>query len=111
MSQHYFETQHGDRPVTILMGWDRPLQGFFMVIEAEGVEDDGQDYIYSNLTDRQLRSVRGLPDSLDHYMAKLAELDLSVPAQMLKEIQADAAADVGNRHVWYDAAGNVRASS
>ncbi len=111
MSQHYFETKHREMPVTILMGWDRPLQGFFMVIESDRAGADDDDYIYSNLTDRELRSVRGLPDSLDHFLAKLAEFGLSVPQQMLREIRADAAADVGNRQVWYAAEGAIRASS
>lgn len=35
MSQHHFHTIHNGQETHILMGWDRPMQGFFLVIEKE----------------------------------------------------------------------------
>ncbi len=35
MSQHIFYTMREGEQTKIMMGWDRPLQGYFMVIEKE----------------------------------------------------------------------------
>lgn len=107
MSQHTYPSTYKGQPITILMGWDRPLQGFFMVIELEKVEG----CVYCNLDDPLLSSVGGLPDSLGHFTDKLDELGLSVPHNMIQQIELDAAANLGNRHVLYDAVGNVRPPS
>lgn len=103
MSQHIYPSSYKGLPITILMGWDRPLQGFFMVIELE----EAEGLIYSNLDDPKLIPFGGLPDSLEHFSEKLDELGLSVPQAMIEQIELDAAANVGNRHVLYDQAGNV----
>lgn len=105
MSQHVFESQHQGKPISILMGWDRPLQGFFMVIEVDGSED----YLYTNLDDPKLAPFHGLPASLDHFIKKLSELGLVIPARMVQEIQDDAFANVGNRYVRYAPDGTIRA--
>ena len=95
MSQHYFETQHEGKPVTVVMGWDRPLQGFFMVIEKASDTED--EYLYSNLDDEALFPFMGLPPTLEHFLATLKTFGLSVPPTMIEEIQADAYNNVGNR--------------
>ena len=105
MTQHYYPTEHQGKPATILMGWDRPLQGFFMVIE------DGQnrgEYIYSNLDDPELIQFGGLPPFLDHFITKLQALGLSVPDVMLDAIELDAALNEGNRRVEYNRDGSVK---
>jgi len=33
MSRHYFDTFHKGFSVTVLLGWDRPMNYFFLVIE------------------------------------------------------------------------------
>lgn len=105
MSQHVFESQHQGKQISILMGWDRPLQGFFMVIEV----NDSEDYLYTNLDDPKLAPFHGLPASLDHFIEKLGELGLAIPARMMQEIQDDAFANAGNRYVRYAPDGTVRA--
>lgn len=40
MSQHYFYTQHNGMKTVVLMGWDRPLQGFFLVVQKEDDKED-----------------------------------------------------------------------
>lgn len=97
MSQHYFTTAMPDgRPVQILAGWDRPLQGHFLVVERLGADGDEGGPLYSNLDDEQLDPWNGLPDSMDYFVAKLAELGLQLPPAMLHEILSDAANNVGN---------------
>lgn len=103
MSQHFYPTEHQGRPATILIGWDRPLQGYFMVIEDDGTDDD--QFIYSNLEDPALPC--GVSRSLDPFQRKLAELGLALPASVLDAVRADAAANTGNRYVAYDKDGNV----
>lgn len=105
MSQHCYHSTYQGQPITILMGWDRPLQGFFMVIH----EEEKEDYVYTNLEDPTLFSFGGFPHSLDHFQQKLIELRLSVPAQMIQEIKKDAVANMGNRYVIYEHDGSVRA--
>ena len=118
MSQHFYPATYKGEPVTVLMGYDRPLRGFFMVIEKTGPAsaaptdaDDDQDeadtYVYSNLSDMELIACGGLPRELDHFLQRLKELDIPAHASVIAGIQADRAGNVGNRYVSYDAAGNV----
>ncbi|HHF0534559.1 TPA: hypothetical protein ACPHXL_003520 [Vibrio alginolyticus] len=94
MSRHYFKTEYQGKAITILMGYDRPLGGFFMVIEDSGQEDD--EYIYSNLNEEIAH-----PKSLEPYCAKLEQLGIFVPAEMLMEIEADGDALMGNKDVYH----------
>jgi len=103
MSQHCFPTTCHGEPVFILMGWDRPLQGYFLVIKCEHRDA----LLYSNLEDHELRQCMGMPRSLDHFLKRLSEFGVQVPSRMLNEIKADAKANVGNRYVVYDAAGHM----
>ena len=88
MSQHYF------RPVpntVILMGWDRPLQGYFCVIER------GDELLYSNLEDPILDENGGMSSILDYLLERIVERKLCVPQEMIDEIRADAAHNIGDR--------------
>ena len=40
MSQHHFTVIHNGEETEILMGWDKLLQGFFLVIEKLSDEDE-----------------------------------------------------------------------
>ena len=74
-----------------------------MVIELE----EAEGFIYSNLDDPKLIPFGGLPVSLHHFRKTLEEMGLSVPQTMIEQIEHDAAANVGNRHVLHDHAGNI----
>jgi len=102
MSQHHLAVEIGGRAAEIMMGWDRPLQGFHCIVTVE--PDD--DLAYCNLDDLDLLSSFGLAQDVDHYVARLAELGLTVPQQMLDAIRGDGLRNVGNRSVWWDAEGN-----
>lgn len=104
MSQHVYPSTYKGQPVTIMMGWDRPCQGYFLSVEL--VEAEG--FVYSNLDDPKLIYFGGLPDSLTPFSEKLDELGLSVPQAMIEQIELDAAANVGNRFVMYDEGGNMQ---
>jgi hypothetical protein len=83
------------------MGWDRPLQGFFLVISRVDARKGEGEYVYSNLKDLLLAQCGGLPPTLDYFRRKLAWLGITVPARVLAEIERDALANVGSRYVTY----------
>lgn len=95
MSQHYFETTYNGQPITIQMGYDRPIQYYFMVIEITGGEDD-ESLIYSNLDQSNPH-----PQTLAPYIQKLEEMGVTVPEEMLAEIAEDGANNVGNKEVFH----------
>ena len=124
MSQHVYTSAPGDNGrVRVTMGFDRPLQGFFMTAEAlkeETVEalasqpdagddedDEEEGFLYSNMADVALLSSYGYSSSLDHFIAKLEKLDIKVPERMIAEVHADMDGNVGNRVVYWDADGNM----
>ena len=99
MSQHIFNTSHEGQPVTIMMGWDRPLQGYFLVVMTD---DEAQErYIYSNLKDPVLTGCNGLPESIEYFCEKLTELGIEVPAEMLEGVEMDGIFNVGNKIAHY----------
>lgn len=92
MSQHFCRTTMGKKPVEVLMGWDRPTQGFFMEIFDLSVPKGRNDIIYSHLKERNPS-----PKHLDRFIEKLAELRIPVPQAMLEEIEEDQALNAGNK--------------
>lgn len=98
MSQHFLMSTHEGAPIRIIMGWDRPLQGYFMVIEYL---DRDEEYLYSNLDDVSL-GWGSISPSIDYFVQKLAALGLAVPAEMIADIVQDGVMNVGNRCVYYD---------
>ncbi|WP_348700916.1 hypothetical protein [uncultured Limnobacter sp.] len=92
MSRHFFKTLYQGKPATVLLGYDQPLNGFFMVIEEDGQE--GDEYIYSNLFDEVSH-----PSTLEPYRERLNELGIFVPTEMLMEVETDGAARMGNKNV------------
>lgn len=43
MSQHRYKLRRGDHKISVLAGWDRPLQYLFLVIDKELVLPDNLD--------------------------------------------------------------------
>ncbi len=99
MSQHFFKTTHKGEVITVMMGWDKPLQGFFMVIEDKTSGDDG--FIYSNLEDPELAQSGGFAQSIEPFVNKLGELGIEVPIEMLECVEMDGIFNVGNKVVHY----------
>lgn len=99
MSQHFFKTAHKGEAVTVMMVWDRPLQGFFMVIEDKTSKDDG--FIYSNLEDPELALSGGFSQTIEPFVNKLDELGIDVPIEMLEGVVVDGIFNVGNKEVHY----------
>ena len=106
MSQHSFTTILEGRPVIVVVGYDRPLRGFFCFVEKCDADDGGEDeFVYSNLDDLKLASCYGLPKSLDYFKGVLQGLGLQVPASMFEQSELDMLGNVGNRCVSHTADG------
>jgi len=111
MSQHYFTSTHQDHLITVILGWDRPLSHFFLVVECNDSQADSQDdeteedegILYSNLNDPD---AWGKP--LAYYRGKLTELGIAVPESMFTETLLDETHCVGNRYVWHEADGTFK---
>lgn len=120
MSQHFYPATYMGQPVIVMMGYDRPLRGFFMVIESAGDsasaapvfnhEEDDDYYVYSNLSDFELLNCCGLPKTTDHFLKRLQEMDITAHPNVITAIKQDQVENVGNKTVYYDMAGNELAN-
>jgi hypothetical protein len=94
MSQHILKTTMSKRRrVTVMMGYDRPLDYVFCTV----MNKDG-DVIYSNLDDD--RAGTDLQD-VEYFRPILRKLGIRVPNEMLTEIKSDQLLQVGNRVVYH----------
>ncbi len=104
MSRHYFDTSHKGFPITVIVGWDRPMNYFFLVIEkpAELIDDtmqvEDEDFLYSNL-----HEIDPFGHDLDYYREVLRHFHIDVPDSMFIEVLDDAERNIGNRIVKHQA--------
>lgn len=107
MSRHYFDTSHKGFPVTVVLGWDRPLDYFFLTIQkpAELTDDamqvEDEDFLYSNL-----HEIDPFGHDLDYYREVLRHFQIVVPESMFIQVQQDLEANAGNRLVKYQSDGS-----
>jgi hypothetical protein len=89
MSQHLATATLDGRPVEIVAGFDRRLGDYFLQ-----VLDERSDMLYTSLQEPLL-------DWTDTatLRAKVAELGLRLPAQLVDEVEADGHRSAGNRIV------------
>ena len=112
MSQHRFETHiRTGQKVEVTIGYDRPLNGFFLVVtdlSQDQNADDGAEedvFVYSNLDDVDLSALGGLTLDLDYFKHKLEQLGITLPTTIEYEVQEDRRQRVGNRVRLYDSTG------
>lgn len=93
MSQHVFRATalNGD-PVTVTLGYDRPLDYVFCL-----VQDQHGEYLYSNLADPDAGTEQR---HVDYFRPVLAGLGVKLPESMFVEVKGDQTNAVGNR--WVD---------
>ena len=105
MSRHFFDTVSEGRPVRVTIGYDRPTDSFFMLIEARPGPDTyiGRwPYLYASAADLEDR-----PDDLAYYQTKLAARRIAIPPGLLGAVEADAADRIGNYAVEHFADGSI----
>ena len=100
MSQHYFHTALKGEPITVLMGWDRPLNRFFVVVERTSPGPGQDDSIY--LSDMDPAAQTHLPSD---YVIKLEQLGITLPASVLQQVTWDWLSFSANRIVTHDGCG------
>lgn len=103
MSRHSYTFEREDQSIEVLMGWDRPLQQVFMVVEARDAEEG---YLYSNLEARNPETL-----TLEDFRQALAELQIQVPESMFVETEIDRRMNAGNRFVIHQANGEFKTIS
>jgi hypothetical protein len=96
MSQHIFPTKYQGKDVVVVLGWDRPLQHFFMTIEKK-TSRGTVSFLYHNLDD--------VVNTLEHYREVLVKLGIDVPEKMFVEALCDGDLNMGNRIEFYASPG------
>lgn len=96
MSQHYFHTHRHGEPITVVLGWDRPLGQYFLLVERREPFPGQEDYLHVDLPQPGATA-----PGLEQFRARLDELDIQVPPAMFEEVERDGANNVGNRLVVY----------
>lgn len=103
MSQHKFITTRGDSEIIVTMGWDRPLQGFFMTImeveskppiAGEAENEDEPVYLFNSLDQHDSH-----PREISGYLFELIDREIVIPQEMLDELLSDSTHNVGNKIV------------
>jgi len=108
MSQHIFSTTTQDGiEVTVQAGWDKPLDGYYLVVERDdglgGSEEEGDEgYLFTNLS---LPPAETHPKSFNPFIEVLLRLGVQIPNEMLSEILRDGAMKIGNRRVTWNQSG------
>ena len=82
-------------PVTVISGWDRPTQKFFLVIE-----DEHGDPIYHSSLDKHNGEV-----DIKFFKSKLTQKKVSVPTSFFDQIEIDQQKNAGHRICVYEQSG------
>ena len=91
--RHEQAAMYNNRPVIVAMGFDIPLQGYFMTIEP--VDEDNPDadeetgMIYSNLDEVELKSTMGMAKDINLFKKRLLEMQIEVPPEFFGKVLAD----------------------
>ncbi len=88
MTQHVFRTTANDRPVSVLMGYDRILDYVFCVVQLLDCNDDDDEspFLYSNMEDPDaLTYVRDIRE----FASKLRDVGITVPGSMYDAVNDD----------------------
>lgn len=94
MSRHTFIETNNDRKLEVTMGYDRPMDYYFMTIEDLKKQSKGPKLIYSNLNEKN-----AFQKDLELYKTVLIKHDIIVPNEMLEEVLLDGKVKAGNKMV------------
>ena len=92
MSQRSYYVEHDSEQTLVFMGWDRPLQGFFMVIEKSS---DGDDPFWCNLSNAH----EAFPKTLEEFLSVLTMYNIQIPDEMIRGLLEDKSLNIGNMEV------------
>ena len=98
MSQHRLTTSAiGASNVEVLIGWDRPMSGFFAVVSTPETDDDEGRTLYCNLDERLTHDVH--PKDFDFFILRLAALGIVLRDDIVAAVRRDGFENVGNKYV------------
>ena len=102
MSRHHLRTARGASPVLVVVGYDRPLNEFFLQLWDVGPEAEADEPAYSSL-DEPAADWRDIAT----VVRRLEDLDVAVPRSMIDAVVADSVRRAGNRIVEHTLDGRV----
>jgi hypothetical protein len=94
MSRHHLRTVRAGSPLLVVVGYDRPLNEFFLQLWDDDPEADADTPVYSSL-DEPAADWRDIAT----VVRRLEELDVAVPHSMIDAVVADGVQRAGNRIV------------
>lgn len=102
MSRHHLRTVRGTSPLLVVVGYDRPLNEFFLQLWDDGLEAAADEPAYSSLDEPEAdwRDIATVVRRLD-------ELAVPVPRSMIDAVFADSVHRAGNRIVEHALDGRV----
>lgn len=107
MSRHSFHTNIGDLSVTVVIGWQSQLNGYYMFIENDSKRPGDEMFMfYTCETDGTLMERLGTtePKTIDYFIDHLSTLNIILPPIMIDHlltcIQMDSERLIVN--YWYD---------
>ena len=94
MSRHHLRTVRGTSPLLVVMGYDRPLNEFFLQLWDDGLEAEADEPAYSSLDEPEAdwRDIATV-------VRRLEEFAVPVPRSMIDAVVADGVQRAGNRIV------------
>lgn len=102
MSRHHLRTVRAGSPLLVVMGYDRPLNEFFLQLWDDGLEAEADEPAYSSL-DEPAADWRDIAT----VVRRLEELGVAVPRSMIDAVVADGVQRAGNRIVEHALDGRV----
>ena len=100
MSQHIFETRRGEEPIKVILGYDRPLRYFFLSIERMAPKTPRAQFIWNSH-----EQPTAFEFTLEALVAKLDELGVCVPEEMVNEVSLEPIFGRTQRIVRYQSSG------
>ena len=94
MSRHHLRTVVAGASTVVVMGYDRPLNEYFLQLWADSPGPDADEPTYSSL-DEPAADWR----DIGTVIRKLGELGVQVPGSMIDAVVTDAVVRAGNRIV------------
>jgi len=95
MSRHFFDCEHDGRSVRVRLGYDRPLDEYFLHIEfIDSGADDEHTVLYASINDPRVDT-----QNLSYFAGVLAKYGIQVPSSLFQEAAVDSFFHVGNRYV------------
>ncbi len=86
MSQVKFKTEYKGKPVEVMAGWDRPLQGFFLTVFD--LDPNAEvECVYSNLDDPNVPGVMGYTKTTDYWKEVLSKMEIGVPEEFWARVE------------------------